>query len=182
MDLVCLVCNYQCKDKLELARHRADHLSCPDCNSLFDGEVSLQQHRLRDHLDSSPLHFLSPSHLLSPSATDSDMFEDSSNCSTSYNTTSPTLDMFSSPTISPSYSEAESPSDSFSSFLTDFDSTNPLLHDPLEGTKSFSRQAEVAEESYMHHLTLDDISDSSFFDISHQLDDDLYSTDLFSSS
>jgi len=186
LDLVCLVCNKQCKNKIELVRHRASHLGCQVCAAVFDTKVLLAQHMLKSHPPATSIPepssgFMS---LLSPgslSSQDFEFFEDESNSSSSMSC-SP-VDLFhSSFDISPNYSSDESPSmdvlDHFGSFLNDFDSDGPLINDAVGGEKSFSRSS---EPTYSQNLTLDDISDSSFFDISHQLDEEIYSADLFAS-
>lgn len=114
-------------------------------------------------------------------APEEDFFEDDSNSSCSLIDSSP-LDMFqSSFDLSPSCSPCETSVgsdqiDNLGSFLSDIDSEGPLMSESIGGQKSF------AEGGYpSSNLTLDDISDSSFFDISHQLDEELYSADLFAS-
>lgn len=186
LDLVCLVCNKQCKNKIELVRHRSSHLGCQVCAAVFDTKVLLAQHMLKSHPPATAIPepssgFMS---LLSPgslSSQDFEFFEDESNSSSSLSQ-SP-VDLFhSSFDISPSYSSDESPGmdvlDHFGSFLNDFDSDSPLINDTIGGAKSFSRSS---DETYSQNLTLDDISDSSFFDISHQLDEEIYNADLFAS-
>jgi len=186
LDLVCLVCNKQCKNKIELVRHRSSHIGCQICAAVFDTKVQLAQHMLKSHPPATAIPeptsgFMS---LLSPgslSSHDFEFFEDESNSSTSLSR-SP-VDLFhSSFDISPNYSSDESPGmdvlDQFGSFLNDFDSDSPLINDTFGGEKSFSRSI---EDTYSQNLTLDDISDSSFFDISHQLDEEIYSADLFAS-
>ena len=69
--------------------------------------------------------------------------------------------------------------DNFSSFLNDFDSDSPLINDSISGDKSFSSSLEDTRPR--PNLTFDDISDASFFDISSQLDENIYDADLFSS-
>jgi len=188
LDLVCLVCSKQCKNKIELVRHRSSHLACTLCSAVFDTKVLLAQHMLKSHPPASSVPEASSGFmsLLSPgslSSQDFEFFEDESNSSTVLSR-SP-VDLFhSSFDISPSYSSDESPAmdvlDHFGSFLNDFDSDGPLINDTMGGEKSFSRSS---DETYSHsqNLTLDDISDSSFFDISHQLDEEIYNADLFAS-
>ena len=66
--------------------------------------------------------------------------------------------------------------DNFSSFLNDFDSDSPLISDSsISRDKSFSTSLEDTRPS----LTFQDISDASFFDISSQLDENIYDADLF---
>lgn len=176
-DLVCFVCNKQCSNKVELVRHRSKHLACPICATVFETKSSLQDHSLACHspaLD-MPSSFLSPCSLSSP---EEDFFEDDSNSSSSLmDSSSSPLDMFpSSMDLSPSCSPGEPRGlDTLGSFLSDLDSEGPLMSEAVGGQKSF------AEGFLSQSLTLDDISDSSFFDISHQLDEELYSADLFAS-
>jgi len=186
LDLVCLVCNKQCKNRIELVRHRASHLGCQVCSSVFDTKVQLAQHMLKCH--PPPTSISEPSSgfmsLLSPgslSSQDLEFFEDESNCSSSLSR-SP-VDLFhSSFDISPNYSSDESPAmdalDHFGSFLNDLDYDSPLIDESIGGQKSLSRSS---EEIFPQNPSLDDISDSSFFDISHQLDEEIYSADLFAS-
>jgi len=193
LDLVCLVCNKQCKNKVELVRHRASHLGCQVCAAVFDTKVLLAQHMLKCH--PPPTSISEPSSgfmsLLSPgslSSQDFEFFEDESNSSSSLSR-SP-VDLFHSSltlspsysSISPSYSSDESPAmevlDHFGSFLNDLDYDSPLMDETIGGQKSLSRSS---EEIFSQNPTLHDISDSSFFDISHQLDEEIYSADLFAS-
>ena len=179
-DLVCFVCNKQCKTKADLVQHRARHLTCQACAAVFDSRESLAEHIVKCHPPAidMPSSFLSPCSLSSP---EEDFFEDDSNSSCSLIDSSP-LDMFqSSFDLSPSCSPCETSVgsdqiDNLGSFLSDIDSEGPLMSESIGGQKSF------AEGGYpSSNLTLDDISDSSFFDISHQLDEELYSADLFAS-
>jgi hypothetical protein len=177
-DLVCFVCNKQCKNKVELVRHRSKHLACQVCSATFDSRDCLQEHLALGHpppLD-LPSSFLSPCSLSSP---EEDFFEDDSNSSSSLIDSSP-LDMFhSSFDLSPGCSPGDSgcgaeSMEMLGSFLSDLDTESSGLLEP--------REHKSLDGSFLpQSLTLDDISDSSFFDISHQLDEELYSADLFAS-
>ena len=180
-DLVCFVCNKQCKNKVELVRHRSKHLACQVCAAVFDTKDELQEHNTTCHAPTidMPSSFLSPCSLSSPE--EDFFFEDDSSSSSSLMDSSP-LDMFHSsfdlsPSCSPSGSLAGGKSlDSLDSFLSDIDSEGPLISESIGGQKSFAAAGYLGQ-----NLTLNDISDSSFFDISHQLDEELYSADLFAS-
>lgn len=83
-------------------------------------------------------------------------------------------------TVPHNYSEStrlDSLDDNFCSFLNDFDSNGPLINDSISADKSFSTSLEDSRPQ----LTFNDISDPSFFDISSQLDENIYDADLFSS-
>ena len=120
--------------------------------------------------------------LLSPgslSSHDFDFFEEESNCSTIFSQSPVGFFPPASRNI-PTYSEStriDSLDDNFSSFLNDFDSDSPLINDSISGDKSFSTSVDDTRPN----LTFDDISDASFFDISNQLDENIYDADLFSS-
>lgn len=122
--------------------------------------------------------------LLSPgslSSHDFEFFEEESNSSTIFSQ-SPVGFFPSSSGRSrniPMYSEStrlDSLDDNFCSFLNDFDSDSPLINDSISGDKSFSTPLDEVRPN----LTFDDISDASFFDISSQLDENIYDADLFS--
>ena len=68
--------------------------------------------------------------------------------------------------------------ENFSSFLTELDSDSPLINNHISGDKTFS----PSSDDFRPNLSsLQDISDAScFFDISGQLDDNIYDADLFS--
>ena len=175
-DLVCFVCSKQCKNKADLEQHHLSHLACQVCAVVFDTRSGLEDHMSKCHGPSLdlPSSFLSPCSLSSP---ESIFFEDDSNSSGSLIDSSP-LDMFhSSFDFTPSSSPCESLSgrEPLGTFLSDLDSGSPLMSESI-GQKSFSDSGYLGS-----NLTLDDISDSSFFDISHQLDEELYSADLFAS-
>ena len=122
--------------------------------------------------------------LLSPgslSSHDFEFFEEESNSSTIFSQSPigffPPSTSFNSNI--PTYSEStriDSLEDNFCSFLNDFDSDSPLINDSISGDKSFSTSVEDTRPN----LTFDDISDASFFDISSQLDENIYDADLFS--
>ena len=180
-DLVCNVCAKQCKNKADLVQHQARHLTCQACAAVFDSRDSLAEHIVKCHPPAidMPSSFLSPCSLSSPEEVD--FFEEDSNCSSSLIDSSP-LDMFQSsfdlsPTCSPSETCVDQ-IDTLGSFLSDIDSEGPLMSESIGGQKSFADRGSSYPSS---NLTLDDISDSSFFDISHQLDEEIYSADLFAS-
>ena len=178
LDLVCCVCNKLCKSRSALAQHRSSHPACGDCGSVFSSQEEVESHQRHHHhyqTGSSGLadrsDFMS---LLSPSSLhshDFEFFEDSSNGSTVVSSNTNLSAGYS----SDSTSGLES-IDDFSSFLTDLDSDSPLINNNISGDKSFS----TSSDDFRPNLTLDDISDSSFFDISSQLDDNIYDADLFS--
>ena len=179
LDLVCEVCNKLCRSRSALAQHRSSHPACGQCSSVFSSQEELETHSRHHHhhyqSGSSDLadrsDFMS---LLSPSSLhshDFEFFEDSSNGSTVVSSNTNLSAGYS----SDSTSGLES-LDDFSSFLTDLDSDSPLINSNISGDKSFS----TSSDDFRPNLTLDDISDSSFFDISSQLDDNIYDADLFS--
>ena len=177
-ELVCGVCSKQCRSRYELVRHRATHLACAACSAVFDTRGQLAQHSLACSVAGHQA-LLSPGG--SSSSHDLDLFEEESNSSSGLSLTNGEF-FQSSLNVSPEYS-AESPNldsfEHFGSFLNDFDSDGPLINDSVGGEKSFSPSSDEIMNS--RNITLDDISDSSFFDISHQLDEDIYDADLFAS-
>jgi len=161
-DLVCLVCDKQCKNKVELVRHRASHVACNLCESLFDNKVQLQQHLIKSHLPVQPPALNS----VSPAASSLHLFDDEMD---GYRPMSRgSVDILSSNLdSSPAPSSIDSHLDILDGgpphFLVDF-------KDPPES---------VMEEESQHNLSLQDISDSSFFDIQHHLDEDILVHDIF---
>ena len=177
LDLVCVVCSKLCKSRSSLAQHRSSHPACGECGAVLRNQEELESHLLQHHSQtvssvladrSDFMSLLSPGSLHSH---DFEFFEDESNGSTvvSSNTN-----------LSAGYSSDSTSGldsiDNFSSFLTDLDSDSPLINNNISGDKSFS----TSSDDFRANLTLDDISDSSFFDISSQLDDNIYDADLFS--
>ena len=182
VDLVCLICNKQCRNQAELGEHRAScHAPLP-----LPRPGSGDKHRLQPSVSSGGSGGNSRSDfnsLLSPgslSSHDFEFFEEESNGSTIFSQSPVTPGLFppSEPSFVPNYSEStrlDSLEDNFSSFLNDFDSDSPLINDSISGDKSFSTSLEDTRPS----LTFQDISDASFFDISSQLDENIYDADLF---
>ena len=160
----------QCKSRQEGAEQR----------STF-GSVLMESDATNQRSVSSASDFMS---LLSPgslSSHDFEFFEEESNSSTIFSQSPigffPPSTSFNSNI--PTYSEStriDSLEDNFCSFLNDFDSDSPLINDSISGDKSFSTSVEDTRPN----LTFDDISDASFFDISSQLDENIYDADLFS--
>ena len=156
-DLVCLVCNKQCKNKIELVRHRSSHMACSVCKSLFDTRVQLQQHMLKSHpVNQQPgllsLHMMEEEENLSRSPVD--ILSNHLDSSPAPSSVDSGLDLL------------EGGGIGFGHFLADFgsDDGGMLDHSPIRSK---------------HNLSLDDIADSSFFDVNHHLDDDMLSTDIF---
>ena len=161
-ELVCLSCNKKCRNQAELSTHRA---SCPP-----------RPRGPRPPPGSDVTSLLSPGSL---SSHDFEFFEEESNGSTIFSQSPVGFFPSSGQASVPHYSEStrlDSLEDNFSSFLNDFDSDSPLINDSISGDKSFSTSLEDTRPS----LTFQDISDASFFDISSQLDENIYDADLFS--
>lgn len=183
-------------------------LTCSTCNKCFPGRQMLDQHRVtcgslfsagggarlgvnhRSRSMSSVSTSLAESDftsLLSPgslSSHDFDFFEEDSNCSTilsgSPGVGSNNFLHSRRSNVPNNYSEStrlDALDDNFCSFLNEFDSDGPLINDSISGDKSFSTSLEETRPN----LTFNDISDASFFDISSQLDENIYDADLFSS-
>ena len=205
----CLVCQKSFVQKGHLNRHMKSHsdeeldLVCQRCSKHFSSQQSLDQHhccggtllssgsgaKLVGNHRSRSMSSGSPSSdftsLLSPgslSSHDFDFFEEESNCSTilSQSPGAGLLPTSHSRSVPHNYSEStrlDSLDDNFCSFLNDFDSNGPLINDSISADKSFSTSLEDSRPQ----LTFNDISDPSFFDISSQLDENIYDADLFSS-
>ena len=180
VDLVCLICNKQCRNQAEMGEHRAS------CHAPLPRPGSGDRQRLQSSVSSVGSGGTSRSDfnsLLSPgslSSHDFEFFEEESNGSTIFSQSPVTPGLFppSDPAFVQNYSEStrlDSLEDNFSSFLNDFDSDSPLINDSISGDKSFSTSLEDTRPS----LTFQDISDASFFDISSQLDENIYDADLF---
>ena len=188
--LVCQACGRQCRNRVELVRHRSAHIACSICRTLVDSRAQLQQHLLKEHpartatVGPPTRAFMSPGSL---SSLDMDLLEDDDDefeeeeeedFSTGPLSESP-LDMFSSNLdISPCPS---TPSSSNSSLAEDW---RPKA-DPTSFLAFFS-ELESDEwllegdsgESKRETLSLDDIADTSFFDVNRHLDTEILSTDL----
>jgi len=160
-DLVCLVCNKQCKNKLELVRHRSSHLACAICKSLFDTRVQLQQHMLKSHPISQQPGLISL-HMMEE--------EEEDLCRSPVDILSNHLDSSPAPSSVDSGLDLLEHGIGFGHFLADLGSEEVsggmLDHSPVRAK---------------NQLSLDDIADSSFFDINHHLDEDMLSTDIFAS-
>ena len=164
-DLVCLVCNKQCKNKVELVRHRSSHVACTICSSIFDTRVQLHQHMLKSH----PVQ---NNDLLSPPAASLDLADTDDDFSRSpVDILSNHLD--SSPCPSSVDSQLDLLDTGFSTgFLAD------SLTSAAEDMAMLEHQPTIRTKQ---NLSLDDISDSSFFDMNHHIDDDLINADIFAS-
>ena len=188
VDLVCLICNKQCRNQAHLKEHRAScsaPLPLPRDKQRLQSSVSSRgSGGTSSRSDFSSL--LSPGSL---SSHDFEFFEEESNGSTIFSQSPVTPSPLFPPSVSasepltslPHYSEStrlDSLEDNFSSFLNDFDSDSPLINDSISGDKSFSTSLEDTRPS----LTFQDISDASFFDISSQLDENIYDADLFAAT
>ena len=180
LDLTCSSCSKSFPDRQLLDQHRV--------NCVGGGARLGENHRSRSMSSvSTSLAESDFTSLLSPgslSSHDFDFFEEDSNCSTILSGSpgvgaTPILHSRRS-NIPNNYSEStrlDALDDNFCSFLNEFDSDGPLINDSISGDKSFSTSLEEARPN----LTFNDISDASFFDISSQLDENIYDADLFSS-
>ena len=186
IELVCLACGKQCRNRVELVRHRAAHIACSICRTLVGSRAQLQKHLLREHpsrtigsaAPSSRPCFMSPGSL---SSLDMDLLEEEEDevelgdGDQAMRPLSP-MDMFSS---SPCPSAASSSSSLTENWREKADSAGfPSFFSKFE---SDDWMAEGESEGRMGTLSLDDIADSSFFDINRHLDAEILSTDLFPS-
>ena len=168
-DLVCLVCNRQCKNKLELVRHRAGHLACSLCKGLFDTRVQLQQHMLKSHPVIQPaLNSVDPVAL--------DLFDDESDWASGRPVTS-SLSRSPIDILSDQLDASPAPS-SVDSGSLDLLDTN--LNNFLADLSPEDEEEAVVAGRASHNLSIHDIADSSFFDVNPHIEEDLLTTDFFS--
>ena len=183
LSLQCGVCNKQCVSKTDLTRHRASHVSCNICGKHFDTNVHLQNHTIETHSRELTLTLASPD-------TDDPLMEEqdlsisptlssnnSSNNHRMYEKSSPTDVQTGLSSVDSSFVDdiVLSCSPAPSSTYSDSMDSNFLL----PGLDSDSLYLDHENTKPVQNFSVSDISDTSFFDANHQIEEDILQTDFF---
>ena len=187
LSLVCAVCKKQCISKADLTRHRVSHVSCNICGKQFDTNVHLQHHTIESHSRELTLTLASPDQDDDPLMEERDLSYNHSLSGTSpmlINRRKP------SPTHSSGFSTASSSADS--SFVDDIvmscspapsstysDSMDSNFSALLPSLDSDSLYMEHENSKHVQNFSVSDISDTSFFDANHQIEEDILKTEFF---
>ena len=186
LSLVCAVCNKHCISKADLNKHRASHVSCNICGKQFDTNVHLQQHTIESHSRELTLTLASPDQDDDPLMEERDL-----SFNHSLSGTSPMLinRLKPSPTHSAGFSTTSSADSSFvddivmscspapSSTYSDSMDSNFLTLLPSLDSDSLYMEHENSKP--VQNFSVSDISDTSFFDANHQIEEDILKTEFF---